>query len=86
MFDTDAFMRYIFENCNGQDSNAFARDLIENLISYGLDRPTRDSLPYFLSDIIPGLSFAEAAMFCGDSMLTSNGKAAKRAEREKRRI
>lgn len=57
----------------------YSRQLIENVIAYGRKHKTtsKDSMLYFLCDILPDIEAEEAAAFISDELLTDNGKALK---------
>ncbi len=53
--------------------------IIENIIDYGCKhkRTTKDSLIYFIGDLLPDLELCEIAAFVEDELLTDNGRALK---------
>lgn len=74
-FEDVGFMGYLEKSFNGFD-NTFLRGLVENLIEYGLmyERVSKDQFCYWLSDLLPEVSFGEVAAFMDDDSLTANGK------------
>jgi hypothetical protein len=77
-FDHSAFMAYLENNFNGFE-NSFLRETVGNIVDYGLkhERVSKDQFCYWVSDILPEISFGEVAMFMDDESLTANGKAEK---------
>lgn len=78
-FDKDEFMNYLESEFSGFD-NSFLRGTVRNLIDFGLEHHnySKDQFGYFLSDILPEITFGEVAMFLDDESLTQNGCALKR--------
>lgn len=79
-FDNIGFMGYLEKSFSGFD-NTFLRELVQNLVEYGLmhERVSRDQFCYWLSDLLPEVSFGEVAAFMSDESLTTSGKAEKTA-------
>ena len=80
--DKEQFINYIFEKYNpvpGAVLNNQALTIIENIIDYGCKhkRTTKDSLIYFIGDLLPDLELYEIAAFIDDDLLTDNGRALK---------
>lgn len=73
-FDEVGFLGYLAESFYAF-GNTFLRKLIENLIEYGLihERVSKDQFCYWLSDLLPEVSFGEVAAFMTDESLTTNG-------------
>ena len=73
-FARQDFMAYLERAVNGF-SNPFLRELVDNLIDYGLkhEHVSKDMFCYWLSDILPEISFDEIAAFMEDKCLTDNG-------------
>lgn len=71
MFDTNEFIDFVQEVNSGND---FSKEMLKYIISYGLENKnnSKDQLAYFLSDIIPFISFEEVIMFVDDKILTSD--------------
>ena len=78
-FARQDFVAYLERTINGF-SNPFLRELIDNLIDYGLkhEHVSKDMFCYWLSDILPDICFDEIAAFMDDNCLTDYGKAHKR--------
>ena len=78
-FDKDEFIKYLAIEFNGFE-NSFQRELVENLIDYANvhECVSKDQRVYWLSDIIPEITFGEVAMFMDDDCLTYIGQEAKR--------
>lgn len=74
-FNDVSFMAYLEKTFNGFD-NTFLHWLVENLIEYGLmyERVSKDQFCYWLSDMLPEVSFGEVAAFMDDESLSVNGK------------
>ena len=76
-FAIEEFMEFMDEKLkdNQLHDSHYTRELIENLVNYAEnhEHTTRDSLAYFLSDIIPDVEFGDVAAFCRDDILTSYG-------------
>lgn len=74
-FNDVSFMVYLEKAFNGFD-NTFLRGLVGNLVEYGLmhERVSKDQFCYWLSDLLPEVSFGEVAAFMDDECLTTNGK------------
>lgn len=64
--------------------NCYVRELVENLIGYGLEHEneSKDQFCDFLADIIPEISFGEVAMFMDDRHLTEYGTLEKQSTLE----
>ena len=78
-FDDAAFMRYLEREFNGFE-NCFLRELVENLIDYAHkhEQVSKDQFVYFISDMLPEVTFGEVAQFADDDILTANGLSEKR--------
>ena len=74
VFDKEGFMAYLSGISAGTDQEW--QRLLEGIIRYGMLYHTeeKDELCWFLSDIIPGLAFGEAAMFASDESLSPYGR------------
>lgn len=73
-FNSSKFMEYLERSFNGFE-NSFLRNLINNLLEYGIkhERVSKDQFCYWLSDLLPEVSFGEVAAFMDDSSLTGDG-------------
>lgn len=61
-------------------NDLYAVYMLEKLATYATkhQKPTRDSLAYFLMDTVPELEYAEAVAFCEDEILTEDAQEIKR--------
>lgn len=77
-FNAEKFMAYLEQEFNGME-NCMFRGIVENLIEYGHkhEQISKDQFCYWLSDLIPEISFGEVAAFMDDDCLTENGKTKK---------
>ena len=77
-FDETGFMGYLEKSFGGFE-NTFLRGLVENLVEYGLmyERVSKDQFCYWLSNLLPEVSFGEVAAFMNDDSLTASGKTEK---------
>ena len=82
-FNAEKFMAYLEQEFNGME-NCMFRKIVENLIEYGHkhEQVSKDQFVYWLSNMIPEISFGEVAVFMDDDCLTENGKAQKAAALE----
>lgn len=73
-FNKQAFMMYLEKTINGFNQ-PFFRELVENLIEYGLkhEHVSKDMFCYWLSDLLPEIQFGEIAAFMSDKCLTEFG-------------
>jgi len=78
-FNKIKFMAYLEKTFNGFE-NCFLRETVDNIIEYGLknERVSKDQFCYWVSDILPEVSFGEVAAFMCDGSLTENGQEEKR--------
>lgn len=78
-FNKEKFMEHLKREFSPMD-NHFTYDMVENLVDYAMQHEShsKDSLCYFLSDIIEQVEFGEVAAFEDDSNLTSFGLEEKR--------
>lgn len=58
----------------GQTNAAYLSELLENICAYGMKwhRVSKDSLCYFISDLLPDIEFLEVASYCEDAILTDS--------------
>jgi hypothetical protein len=79
-FDEKGFLEYLEREFPTVFTNSFARELVENVIDYGIkyERVSKDQICYFLQDMLPEISFGEIAMFVEDGSLTEFGKREKK--------
>lgn len=58
---SDYIMEYLEDRFNLDYSNVFLRDILENIVNYGIARYSfsKNQLAYFLSDMINGLEYDE---------------------------
>lgn len=77
-FDRKAFMAYMENTFNGFET-PFLRQLVDNVIDYAQkhERVSKDQFVYFVSDVIPEISFGEVAQFMDDECLTAYSQAEK---------
>ena len=77
------FGSYLIEKQEAADpENTFtplACNFLSNIINYGIStkQTTKDSLAYFLFDLIPDITFDECAAFCEDAILTTGAQEVK---------
>ena len=78
-FDETGFMAWLEDNFTGFE-NSYLRSLVENVIDYAHahEHVGKDQLAYFVSDMLPEVTFGEVAMFCEDDILTASGQRMKR--------
>lgn len=75
----EGFRRYDFriylEKSFSGFENPFLRELVNNVIDYGLkhENVSKDQLVYWLCDMIPEVEFGEVAFFMNDDRLTAYG-------------
>ena len=88
VFFLEGFLLYLTHYFPTPMENGWTREMVENVIRYAmkLHAHTKDSLCYFLSDIIPEISFGEVAAFMPDSGLTSYGLEQKEQAKKKYHI
>ena len=86
-FDDTAFMEYLERSFNGFD-NCFMRELVKNIVNYAQkhEHVSKDQLVYFISDMIPEVTFGEVAQFADDDILTASGLSEKRNFIQKNKI
>lgn len=75
-FNKNAFMEWLTNNFTVEN---FGRYTVENIIDYASEHEhvSKDQFAYFVSDMIPEITFSEVAFFCDDDILTSYGKSKK---------
>ena len=75
-FNKNAFMEWLTNNFIIGD---FGRYTVENIIEYAAEHEhvSKDQFVYFVSAMIPEVTFSEVAFFCDDSILSSYGKTEK---------
>ena len=78
-FNDYEFMMYLERTFTGLD-NYFLRETIGNIIEYAHNHEhvSKDQFVYFLTDMIPEVSFGEVAQFADDDILTEAGILKKR--------
>lgn len=74
-FNKDDFLRYLTSNYSGFE-HWFCAELVENVVYYaiGHENVSKDQLVWFLTDLLPEVSFNEVAQFAEDDILTEWGK------------
>ena len=74
-FDKQRFLSYL-SNVYSDFSHQAFRFLVENLVDYGFKHEcvSKDQFCYWLSDLLPDISFGEVAAFMDDECLTKYGK------------
>lgn len=74
-FNKDDFLRYLTSNYSGLE-HWFCAELVENVVNYAIahEHVSKDQLVWFLTDLLPEVSFDEAAQFAEDDILTEWGK------------
>lgn len=74
-FDEEGFFDYMDEKFGVSENPAF-EETVKQIVSYGEkhERVSKDQFCYWLTDMIPVLSFGEVAMFVPDSSLTEWGQ------------
>lgn len=79
-FDRIAFMEHLENTFSGFD-NSFLRELVENVLDYATknEHVGKDKFCYFVSEMLPEVSFGEVAAFCEDGILTAWGQQEKRS-------
>ena len=82
-FDQEGFLEMAYRKYRCEEEPMFA-ELIENVVydAYTSYNDSRDEMAARLAEILPNLSFGEAAQFVDDSCLTEWGKAEKREWKE----
>ena len=73
-FDEQGFTLYLKHIFDGHEIE-FLENLVKNVIQYGYRymNSSENQLTYWLSDIIPIVTFGEVAMFVDDCMLNEYG-------------
>jgi hypothetical protein len=73
-FNNTGFMEYLEKSFNGFE-NSFLRGTVKNIIEFGLkhERVSKDQFCYWISDMLPEVSFGEVATFMDDKSLTEWG-------------
>lgn len=71
-FNKEGFMNWLREEFPGVIDTHWHYELVENIIDYAAEnkKVSKDSLPYFISDILPEVEFLEVARFCHEFYLT----------------
>lgn len=74
-FDEEGFFDYMDEKFGVSENPAF-EETVKQIVSYGKkhERVSKDQFCYWLTDMIPVISFGEVAMFVPDSSLTEWGQ------------
>lgn len=74
-FDEIGFMGYLEQTFSGFE-NSFLRGVVDNLIEYATkhEHVSKDQLCYWMSDLLPEVTFAEVAAFTDDGSLTAWGQ------------
>ena len=77
-FNKDDFLRYLTSNYSGFE-HWFCAELVENVVDYAIahEHVSKDQFVWFLTDLLPEVSFDEVAQFAEDEILTEWGKSMK---------
>ena len=72
-FARKEFLQHMFEEFPSAFNNSFSREMLENIVDYGLSvkhHPSKNSLYYFLTDVIPEIEPKDLLPYMDSNMLT----------------
>lgn len=72
-FARDEFLQYMFEEFPSAFNNAFSREMLENVVDYGIKNQSasKNSLYYYLKDMIPEAEPKDLIPYIDKELLTN---------------